>query len=435
MTTLDERGAARGLPVRVLSDAHLRDAAPHADDPALVGLLQGLGAREPGRLVLNGDFFDFVKVTALPADPAELRDAAPTAAERRWGLGTGEARSAWKARRILDMNPGVAAALAALVARGHALVFLPGNHDAELKYPAVREAIVRRVDPRGTGRVVFPAWFWFEPGRLYVEHGSQYDRENALPDLAAPADAGGVPMPFGIVSSRYFTNIVERRCGLPPSDMGPGGYFLWVFRSHGLRAFAAIARYFVFAAICLLASGRAWRRVADRRGEHLAALKADALLCGMDLAAAVRIDALTADPIMASYKNTLLRLYLPQVTATVALWTAAVAIVLVAPGHWWLAPLPILASIAVLAASGRLYRGRIRERLEEAAASIAGILDVPCVVFGHDHNGVLSGAAPGNFVSSVWRFGAGPARLVEIPADLPVPRIVSVSNPPPEERP
>ena len=434
MTALDERGAARGLPVRVLSDAHLRDGAARADDPALVVLLNDLRVGAPGRLILNGDFFDFVKVTAVPDDTAALTPPV-TSAERRYGLGTGESRSAWKAARILDANPRVVAALRALVDTGHEIVFLPGNHDTELKFGTVRAEVARRLDPGGTGRVSFPVWFYYEPGRVYVEHGSQYDRENALPDVAAPAADDGVRMPFGIVSSRYFANIIERRCGLPPSDMGPGGYFVWVFKNHGIRAFAAIARYFIFAAICLTGSGPSWRRGEDRDGAQLEALKDDAVRCGMDLAAALRIDALKAAPILASFRKTLLRLYLPQVSLTVALWIAAFAILLAAPGHRWLAPLPIFASIAVLAASGRLYRGRIRGRLEEAAASIAGILDVPCVVFGHDHNGIASRTDPGNFVSSVWRFGAGPARIVEIPADRPVARIVSAPHQSPEECP
>lgn len=438
MTSLHERMAPEARPVRVLSDAHLRDAPPHADDPALVDLLAAIAGRDPGRLVLNGDFFDFVKVTAVPPD-SDRFDPPVTAAERLYGLGTGEDRSAWKVARILDANPRVAAALRAIVGNGHEVVFLPGNHDAEIAHDAVRREVAGRIDPAGTGRVSFSEWFYYEPGRLYVEHGSQYDRENALSAVAAPAadDARGrIPMPFGIVSSRYFANTIERRCGLPPSDIGPGGYFLWVFRNHGPRALLAIARYFVFAVICLLRSGPfAGRDGVRAQAAQLGSMRTVALRCGMDLAAALRIDALRVEPILASFRKTLLRLYLPQVGVTVALWIAALAVVAAAPGRWYWAPPLIAGSLVVLAVSRGLYTGRIRDRLEQAAGSIGEILGVPCIVFGHDHNGLRSVTAPSRFVSSVWRFGGGPARIIEIPAGHQAPRIVAIATPSPEEHP
>lgn len=416
----------------MLSDVHLRDAAPHIDDPALVAIFEDLAGQAPGRLVLNGDFFDFVKVTAVPGNPDEF-ERPVTPAERFYGLGTGEDRSAWKAARILDANPRTVAALRDLVASGHEIVFLPGNHDAEVRYPAVRAEIAARIDPAGSGALSFPAWFYHEPGRLWVEHGSQYDRENVFPDFGS-TESAAFGMPFGIVSSRYFANVIERRCGLPPSDMGPGGYFVWVFRNHGLRAFAAIARYFVFAAICLLGSGPFRRRRMGSPAAHKEALRGDAMRAGIDTAAAVKIDALKADPLLASLGRTVLRLYLPQVSLTVASWMVALAIAVFAPG-WWVAGVSLVAgSTAVLALSGRIYTGQIRPRLEDAAGSIAAALDIPCVVFGHDHNGIRSRATPENFASSVWRFGSGPARILEIPPERPVPHVLLARSKLQEER-
>lgn len=408
----------------MLSDVHLRDTASHADDPVLLAALRELAGRAPGRLVLNGDFFDFVKVTAVPEDPRTfLRPI--TASEHLYGLGPGEDRSAWKAARILDANPAVVGALKRLVSDGHEIVFVPGNHDAELRYPAVRAEILRRFDASETGAVVFSAWFYHERGRVWIEHGSQYDRENALPDVTSP-DATR-KMPFGIVSSRYFANIIERRCGLPPSDMGPGGYFVWVFKNHGMMAFAAIARYFVFAAICLLSSGPFWRR---RKGETDAPrvrTAPDVPHFGLDPGLEARIDALKAAPLLGSFRRTLMRLYLPQVGLTVAAWAASLAIAVLLPAWWWAGVSAVLGSIALLALSRRAYTGRIRAGLEDAAGAIGRILGIRCVVFGHDHNGVQSRSAPGNFVSSVWRFAGGPGRILEIPADDPNPRVILVN--------
>src|SRR5437868_1490796 len=79
------------------------------------------------------------------------------------------------------------AALAIVLAAGHEVVLLPGNHDIEIQWPPVRRQIERAVLCRVRERVAseaevtaagarlkFPPWFWYEPGRVWIEHGCQY---------------------------------------------------------------------------------------------------------------------------------------------------------------------------------------------------------------------------------------------------------------------
>src|SRR5262245_14367886 len=130
------------------------------------------------QLVINGDFIDFWNIE-LGADPAagKKRTAAEVAVARL--------------HAVFDAHPSVEDALVRFLRPGHGIVFVTGNHDAELLYPAVRSAIVQRLcggddgdisrtDPSslsslGLGRIRFVRWFLREPGGAWIEHGHKFD--------------------------------------------------------------------------------------------------------------------------------------------------------------------------------------------------------------------------------------------------------------------
>ncbi len=190
-------------------------------------------AREerPLRLILNGDVFDFLLVTEVP-DPRDgvALDHPPRRAERKFGLRPTEVASIWKLERIVEGHPTVFDALARLLSGGAELVILPGNHDPELFFEGVQGALVQVLTERAReehpelepdvveGRIRFEPWFWYEPGRLFVEHGHQYDESSMLSRLLHPLEPGrrqGAPAEIDLpVSShfvRYLHNTLKRR--------------------------------------------------------------------------------------------------------------------------------------------------------------------------------------------------------------------------------
>lgn len=219
--------------------------------------------RRPWRLVINGDIFDFLQVTSLPREGEELQRitgkgsyAELSENERRYGLGTSSPATVWKVQRIKEGHPLFFAALGWFLAKNPAneLILLKGNHDIEIFWPAVQQAI-RELVAAAYGewqaaasagrlpdhalpysgdlpteleeedlqrRLRFPAWFHYEPDLFYVEHGNQYDPANALvnflepilpedkanPDLAP--EEYRVQLPSGSFFVRYFFNSVEQ---------------------------------------------------------------------------------------------------------------------------------------------------------------------------------------------------------------------------------
>lgn len=146
-------------------------------------------------LVLNGDVFDFdaprvVGRKSVPHDlPRTAENAAPVV------------------RAILRDHPEIVGGLARVIAEGHTLVFVSGNHDAQMTLPEVRDAIRSVIVAEALGqianrqlgegqsgegqsgegqsadgleealsrRVLFRAWFYLDPAGVLFEHGHQYD--------------------------------------------------------------------------------------------------------------------------------------------------------------------------------------------------------------------------------------------------------------------
>ena len=81
-------------------------------------------------------------------------------------------------RRALADHPSFSAAVARVLADGTSrVIFVPGNHDAQLAFLGVRKAIVEAFAAESLpGRVRFRSWFHRTPDkRIIVEHGHQYD--------------------------------------------------------------------------------------------------------------------------------------------------------------------------------------------------------------------------------------------------------------------
>lgn len=209
----------------VLSDIHLSEAEPNHPlnplwkrfkrkrffvDRTFRNLVQHLLEMIPGKaeMILNGDIFDFDSVLNIPTQTPE-----PISwLERRRGLNPEEWKSVYKMETILKDHPVWIEALREFLDRGNDLIFVIGNHDMELHWPAVQAVILRalNLDPAGSEQVRFCEWFYVSNGDTLIEHGNQYDAYCVCGDPIHPlirrAGRIFVRLPFGNLANKYMAN-------------------------------------------------------------------------------------------------------------------------------------------------------------------------------------------------------------------------------------
>src|SRR6185437_15756331 len=136
--------------------------------------------RDALELVVAGDFIDF-----LAEAPGEAWTASESAARDKLG-------------EVLARSPALFDAFARCAQRLAGFTVLLGNHDVELAYPRVRDALFRRL---GTGphRCCFiQDNEAYRAGDLLIEHGNRYDPWNAvdhdgLRQIVSAASRGEAP--------------------------------------------------------------------------------------------------------------------------------------------------------------------------------------------------------------------------------------------------
>ena len=193
-------------------------------------LVEAMATHTPARLILNGDVFDFLAVTRLPS-ATELRQDRMRLqrSEHKFGLTTTAPKSAWKLGRIVAGHPSFFRAVLRFAAQGFPVTIIRGNHDAELFWDIVRDRLHTELDavvaaegidlPPATlrERVTFEPWFYWEPGRIWVEHGHQYEASNSFrfhmnPVLPARYSDAGAPVldyPTGSLFVRHVYNKIK----------------------------------------------------------------------------------------------------------------------------------------------------------------------------------------------------------------------------------
>jgi hypothetical protein len=205
----------------VISDCHLGAGRfvenrlnPHEDftwDSEMVQFFRHFSTGEYGdgrevELIINGDFLDFLNVPYR----GEFEEVIT------------EEMAVQKVQTIFEGHRAVMDAIRDFAALpGKSVTYLVGNHDADLFFEKVREAIVRRWDPNGDSpsskvrviadrdRLIYEDW------GVEVHHGNQYEGSNEL-DIEEPfykvgsGKAAGqlaLKLPWG---SFYVLKIVNR---------------------------------------------------------------------------------------------------------------------------------------------------------------------------------------------------------------------------------
>jgi UDP-2,3-diacylglucosamine pyrophosphatase LpxH len=209
----------------VISDLHLGEPEPSGSawqlhrqrrffpDDDVANLAREICARlGPGdRLewVFGGDVFEL--------DGARVIDGVSHFADE--ARGPVEAREALV--RVVEAHAVLFDAVARLVAAGHRVVFVAGNHDAQLAYPEVADTLVEAILTRATAisrgaehvddlraRVRVRPWFHRTLGDVHVEHGHQYDPYCAFRNPVAPFDprTGAVADTMGALAFRHLVH-------------------------------------------------------------------------------------------------------------------------------------------------------------------------------------------------------------------------------------
>lgn len=135
-------------------------------------------------LIINGDFIDFPQI--LP----ELGKRCP--GER---LGTTEEESRARIDKAIAGHPGVFLAMRRFLEAGNQVLLLPGNHDIDLHFPAVRAALRTALGDPAAPAFDFVPEGVIEQRGVHVEHGNQYSYDNWFKHWGDPILAGpdGVP--------------------------------------------------------------------------------------------------------------------------------------------------------------------------------------------------------------------------------------------------
>ena len=403
----------------VFSDVHLgsdlndRGVSPRRSqniDRDLVVFLRHYAEAKPTgdrwRVVIAGDFIDFIGMAVTPSEGEPIVTAL-TAEEHAHGLGNSADHACAKLRRVAARHGEVFEALGEMLARGHALTLVHGNHDVEFHWDEVkeifREIVVARacassLAPAGitadevNARISFEPWFFYWRDVAYIEHGHMYDPFCAVDHVMAPLspfDPRRVMRGFSHILLRY---VVRQTRGMKEhghETMGAVDYLTFAARL-GFGGLVAVGMRFARAVVELFRLRRehfsqatALLRVEHERRMHLLA---EATRLGIDRLRALAH--LQAPPLTRSIGGILASVLLDRLALGFgsAMLCVLFAVLGFRHGHFW------LAGGLILVAWGLVHRwlaGRRQvdpaERMVVRAAEVARLLPAAFVVMGHTH--------------------------------------------------
>jgi UDP-2,3-diacylglucosamine pyrophosphatase LpxH len=415
----------------VISDIHVGE---YVKDVDRIGYIKGFSRQDeslcafleyhqtrwidgvPWRLVINGDFIDFIAVTMRPGESAQQTRPGLSLSEDegRWGLDSSEEKAVWKLDRIADRHRMLFTYLADFIGHGNRVDLLYGNHDVEFWWPKVHdcfrehlrsvyfggEAVNGVSEQEFVDRVQFHPWFMYEPGRYYIEHGNQYDDfssfEFRLSPLA-PYDNKQLAMPVSHMAIRYFVNQYKGFRSHNKDNWTVRDYARWM-RKQGLDNMREVFRLYIGFTSQMLTYANETRAADDEqlRAAHGATLEQVAARYKMPLESAQAIDKLRGEPITESFGRVFQTIGIDR-QLLVLFWLLMAVVVFMIPFGWaW--TLGLWAAVGALGALSYKFWPWVRERylggnvithvapkVDDAARRIAEIIDVRYVMFGHTH--------------------------------------------------
>ena len=355
------------------------------------------------RLVIAGDFIDFIGMTLLPGDRA--LSTQPSEEERQHGLGNSCDHARVKLAAAISRHREVFEAIAGFVAAGHAVTIVHGNHDVDFHWDAVREdlrsKLVEMAGPEAAGvagRVEFAPWFYYVGGVAYVEHGHQYDTLCSTAHVMAPLsplDPRRIARSFSDVLLRF---VVRPPRGLPEyghDRMGLADYVLFAARL-GVRGRVRLGLRFASAVVELFRLRRANVSEAARalREEHEQRMASFAVATRLGIERLRALASLQVPPVTESAQKILASVLLDRLGAGLLAAAAVVALSIAGLRYTWC--WPALVGVAAgwwqlhrhLAARRKQWFGEHldnHETLAERAGHLARLFPAAFVVMGHTH--------------------------------------------------
>jgi UDP-2,3-diacylglucosamine pyrophosphatase LpxH len=419
----------------VVSDIHLgEDLVQHgpptlqtyitrlnAEFVAFVEWLRGQAKNRPSTLVINGDMFDFVKISLRP-DPREAYmrwRQGISKQEHKLGLDNSPDRVVWKLERIIENHRPAFLALARFVRDGHTLRIIAGNHDREFYYDEVVAALREMIaDLAGTdgaygegeraaviGRIDVSMWFHMQD-KVYIEHGHQYDPYCSFEYLLAPRkrkDEIKIALPLTHRAIPYFADLLGDMSTHNLDTKGMG-YYLQLGTKFGPRTVARLFWAYIRAVTSILREAGGKGREAKRalEGEHLEERKDVAAKYGLTDDLLSKLDALHATPAEFSLIKMIQCFYVDRFM----LFGASLLGILL---EGWLIDerLPrmltqLVTALITLFASdylGRKRRFDTRAMLRGGARGVEQVLAPELVIFGHSHKPELVPLAQGHYMN------------------------------------
>ena len=198
--------------------------------------------RENGLLIINGDFIDFLRITGYPEEEEEFctwkenleyiginktveeLKKSISKKEIKYGLKTNDYKSVWKLSSASKGHSEVFEAIADWLSTKNTLIFVKGNHDLEIYWPAVRNFfrfIFAKIISEKTNtelievlyKNIFPNLLFIDESILiekdfYIEHGHNFDKfATCIGDPLINKDELNIP--FGSFFNRYLLNHIE----------------------------------------------------------------------------------------------------------------------------------------------------------------------------------------------------------------------------------
>lgn len=356
--------------------------APYTPDRELAAMLDALRDKVRGDelcLVLNGDVFDFDAPRVI--DGKSVFHDLPRTAEH--------ALPALAA--MLDDHPEFVDALGRVLADGHEVVFVSGNHDVQMTLPELRALLAERLHAAsgGRGTITFRAWFHETPDGVVLEHGNQYDayccyRAPMAPFCEGRREAHEIHPTMGSLTAR---NLIARMGYFNPHVDGSFMLSAFGYLSHWARYYLFSRRSLAFAfargAVRVLAELIRRRFPATRAARH-ANVRAAVTETGSSLGSVARHARLFATP--AQLSTILRELWVDRLAFALVTGVVGLVLFLVARG-------PVLAAAALAPALFVTYElsipktelGETWQRVQRVARRVARAHHARAVVFGHTH--------------------------------------------------
>ncbi len=411
----------------VLSDMHLgRDcneitgfehtARPNPEfDQAFVDLLDfyTVARENEWRIIFAGDFIDFIELVVVPGKHGPLDLALSfevTQEEKEFGLGTEAERVVVKLKKTLEYHNQFFRRLSQFIREGGEVSIMRGNHDVELFWPKVQrvfrrklakfafdeqnldvdEAIERHTDFQG--RVSFVPWVYIEPGRVYIEHGHQYDVycsfDHQLYPIS-PTNPRRIDTPVSAFAMRYFVNMLQDFAAHHADVWSAKDYVAWLKR-RGLGGSLYIIRMAIGTSyrMLLYAARFTMGRVRRYGKQHNKRLADEAEKHGVSRESLTLVDALHHLPVSKNLPELMRLLFLDRILLVGGALALTLLILLVVDNTW--IELVSIALTAFLAVRANKWLAPRRYLLPgpkqaQAAKKIADLLEVPLVVMGHSH--------------------------------------------------